>query len=153
MSLQGKVALVTGGGKNLGAQSARELAREGANLALHYNSPKSKDETLRFRDELKGQYNALQVSIHAGDLTTASAVEQLFKDVLAEHRKIDIVVSLALNGLLSNILTCDRSTRWGWSSRNLSPRSQKQNMTRCLRMRCLLISSGASGLTYYEQSQ
>jgi NAD(P)-dependent dehydrogenase (short-subunit alcohol dehydrogenase family) len=39
MSLHGQTALITGGGKNLGAQIAREIADEGANLALYYNSP------------------------------------------------------------------------------------------------------------------
>lgn len=75
------------------AESARELAKDGANLALHYNSPKSKDETLQFRDELVKAHSGIKVSIHVGDLTTAAAVEKLFQDVLTEHKKIDIVVN------------------------------------------------------------
>lgn len=75
------------------AECARELAKDGANLALHYNSPKSKDETLQFRDELVRAHSGIKVSIHAGDLTTAAAVEKLFIEVLAEHKKIDIVVN------------------------------------------------------------
>lgn len=111
MSLKGKVALVTGGGKNLGAgmsshttmyrrhdandgpECARELAREGASLALHYNSPKSKDETVRFSEEITKAYPSIRVSIHAGDLGTAAAVEKLFADVISQHKKIDIVVN------------------------------------------------------------
>jgi NAD(P)-dependent dehydrogenase (short-subunit alcohol dehydrogenase family) len=74
MSLHGQTALITGGGKNLGAQIAREIADEGANLALHYNSPNSKDETMRFRDELVKAHKSIKVSVHAGDLTTGGAV-------------------------------------------------------------------------------
>jgi len=74
--LQGKVALVTGGGKNLGAETARELAKEGVTLAIHYNSAKSKSETETFANEL--QKNGTKVSVHVGDLTTASACEKLF---------------------------------------------------------------------------
>ena len=56
MALDGKVALVTGGVKNLGAQIARELAGAGANLALHYNSVSSKDAASSLQAELRKQY-------------------------------------------------------------------------------------------------
>lgn len=93
MSLQGQSALITGGGKNLGAAIARDLASEGANLALHYNSAKSKDETLRFKEELLKKYNGIKVSIHSGDLTTGTAVAKLFADAVNEHGKLNIVVN------------------------------------------------------------
>lgn len=60
---------------------------------MHYNSPKSKDPTQQFRAELVQAYPSLKISIHAGDLSTAAAVEKLFADVLAEHKKLDIVVN------------------------------------------------------------
>ena len=37
--LQGKVALVTGGSRGIGAASARALATEGANIAISYVAP------------------------------------------------------------------------------------------------------------------
>jgi NAD(P)-dependent dehydrogenase (short-subunit alcohol dehydrogenase family) len=113
MSLKGKVALITGGGKNLGAgrlslivqsrpesltlnpECAKQLAKEGADLALHYNSTKSRDPTLQFRNEVLKAHSGINISVHAGDLGTAAAVEKLFSDVLAEHKKIDIVVNTA----------------------------------------------------------
>lgn len=93
MSLQNQTALITGGGKNLGAAIARDLAREGASLALHYNSPKSKDETVKLADELLKSYPGIKVSVHVGDLTTSAAVEKLFSDALARHGKLNIVVN------------------------------------------------------------
>jgi NAD(P)-dependent dehydrogenase (short-subunit alcohol dehydrogenase family) len=93
MSLQGQTALITGGGKNLGAQIAREIADECVNLALHYNSPSSKDETVRFRDELVKAHPNIKVSIHAGDLTTGAAVSKLFEDAVAEHGQLNIVIN------------------------------------------------------------
>ncbi|KAJ5471458.1 hypothetical protein N7530_008815 [Penicillium desertorum] len=75
-SLSGKVALITGGVKNLGAQSALELAGEGANLALHYHSS---------GDEKEGA--------SLGDLTSAAAVTKLFKDVVRDFAHVDIVVN------------------------------------------------------------
>ena len=93
MSLRGQTALVTGGGKNLGAEIARGLAQEGVNLALHYNSPSSKDGAAKLKDELLSTYKDLIISIHQGDLTTGASVESLFKDAVGQHGKVNIVVN------------------------------------------------------------
>ena len=93
MSLNGKVALITGGAKNLGAQIALELAPLGASLALHYNSAKTKDDALKLRETFKQKYPDTKVAFYAADLTTASAVDQLFEDVSKDFGHIDIVVN------------------------------------------------------------
>lgn len=77
------------------SECARELAKDGANLALHYNSSKSKGPTETVRDELVKEHPEIKVSIHSGDLGTAAAVEQLFKEVLEQQSRIDIVVNTA----------------------------------------------------------
>ncbi|KAJ5701075.1 NAD(P)-binding protein [Penicillium malachiteum] len=93
MSLSEKVALITGGVKNLGAETAKELAAQGANLALHYNSTSSKANAAELEAELKQKYTTSKVAFYQGDLTSASAVEKLFDSVLKEFGKIDIVVN------------------------------------------------------------
>jgi NAD(P)-dependent dehydrogenase (short-subunit alcohol dehydrogenase family) len=93
MALSGKVALVTGGVKNLGADIARELANVGANLALHYNSNSSKADATKLEAELKQKYPSVQVKFYQGDLTTADAVTHLFKAVVADFQKVDIVIN------------------------------------------------------------
>lgn len=93
MSLQGQVALVTGGAKNLGAATARELANSGASLALHYNSPSSKNDAAQLESELKQKHPSVKVAFYQADLTSAGAVEKLFQDVLKDFGKIDIVVN------------------------------------------------------------
>lgn len=93
MALSGKVALVTGGVKNLGADIARELANVGANLALHYNSNSSKESAAKLEAELKQKNPSIQVKFYQGDLTTADAVTGLFKAVVADFKKVDIVVN------------------------------------------------------------
>ncbi|KAL4965492.1 uncharacterized protein BDV14DRAFT_55586 [Aspergillus stella-maris] len=90
MSLSGKVALITGGVKNLGAQIARELGAQGASLALHYNSPSSKPDAEKIEAELKGSVN---VAVYQGDLTSAAAVTKLFEDTKRDFGQIDVVVN------------------------------------------------------------
>lgn len=93
MSLEGKVALITGGAKNLGAQIGRELAGLGANLALHYNSAKSKEEAEKLSKEFASSYPRSTVRFYQADLTTEAAVERLFQSAQADFGKIDIVVN------------------------------------------------------------
>lgn len=93
MALNGKVALITGGVKNLGAESARELAGVGANLALHYNSASSRNSAAELEAELKQKYPNLKVAFYQGDLTSAAAVDKLFDSVLKDFGQIDIVVN------------------------------------------------------------
>ncbi|KAJ5118223.1 hypothetical protein N7448_009937 [Penicillium atrosanguineum] len=93
MVLNGKVALIAGGVKNLGAESARELAEAGADLALHYNSASSKSNAAELETQLKQKYPNLKVAFYQGDLTTAGAVEKLFQSVLKDFGKIDIVIN------------------------------------------------------------
>lgn len=93
MSLQGQVALITGGAKNLGAATARELANAGASLALHYNSPSSKNDAAQLESELKQKHPSIKVAFYQADLTTAGAVEKLFQHTLKDFGKIDIVVN------------------------------------------------------------
>ncbi|KAJ5110520.1 hypothetical protein N7532_001055 [Penicillium argentinense] len=93
MALNGKVALITGGVKNLGAQLARELASIGANLALHYNSESSKTSATELDAELRENYPSVKVAFYQGDLTSAANVDNLFQVVLKDFGKIDIVVN------------------------------------------------------------
>ena len=47
-SLSGKIALVTGGSRGIGAASAKRLAADGATVALSYNSlPDAADAVVR----------------------------------------------------------------------------------------------------------
>jgi len=93
MSLEGQVALITGGAKNLGAQIALELAPLGVQLALHYNSNKTKEDALKLEIQLKHDFPSTKVVFYAADLTTASAVDKLFADVIKDFGKINIIVN------------------------------------------------------------
>lgn len=93
MSLKGKTAIITGGAKNLGADIAKELAALGANLALHYNSAKSKEDATKFEAVLKQKYPGIKFQFYQADLTTEAAVNKLFDSVKKDFGKIDIVIN------------------------------------------------------------
>jgi len=91
-SIQGKVALIAGGAKNLGGLIARDLAAHGAKaIAIHYNSAASQsdaEETLAAIRQAGVQAVALQA-----DLTTAAAMEQFFADAVAAVGRPDIAIN------------------------------------------------------------
>ncbi len=91
-SIQGKVALIAGGAKNLGALIARDLAAHGAKaVAIHYNSAASRADAEATVAAIK-QAGADAVALQ-GDLTTAAAVEKLFADAVAAVGRPDIAIN------------------------------------------------------------
>lgn len=91
-SIKGKVALIAGGGKNLGGLVARDLAAHGAKaVAVHYNSPASAAETEETLAAIRAA-GAEAVAFQA-DLTSASAMEKLFADTVAAVGRPDIAIN------------------------------------------------------------
>ena len=90
-SYSGKRALITGGAKRLGRETAFALGRAGARLAIHYNSSKAPAESLC--EELHA-VGAAAVPIQA-DLSDPAAVEPLFHESWARLGGIDFLVNNA----------------------------------------------------------
>ena len=89
--LIGKVALVTGGSRSIGAATARALADEGADVAISYVASGSKAEAVVSQLEAKGVRAA---AFHA-DQSAAIEVERLVKGVVARFGGLDILVNNA----------------------------------------------------------
>lgn len=86
-----KTALVTGSGIRIGRAIALELARAGFNLALHANRSKGPlEEVAKEVRELGGE-----CSLHLADLSTAEGQDQLAKEVLNAHPRLDALVNNA----------------------------------------------------------
>src|SRR3954463_8105624 len=90
-SLTGKVALITGGSRGIGAASARALAGEGANVAISYVASSDKAEAVVRELKAKG----VEARAFKADQASSTEVEQLVKDVAKAFGRLDILVNNA----------------------------------------------------------
>lgn len=91
MKLKGKVALVTGSSRGIGAALATGLAREGATVVINYlQNKQAAEKVVSMCMELGGDAWAVQA-----DVTSEAQVNELIDEILLEAGKIDIVVNNA----------------------------------------------------------
>jgi 3-oxoacyl-[acyl-carrier protein] reductase len=91
--LTGKVAIVTGAARGIGAAIALKLAEQGANIAFTYVSDSSAEKAAALEKEIIGLgVKAKAFQTNAGDFV---ACETLVNAVLAEFGGIDICVNNA----------------------------------------------------------
>jgi pteridine reductase len=93
--LENRVALVTGSAKRLGRAVALRLAREGADVVIHYHSsPAEARETVSEVEKLGHRAIAL-----AADLGSVSEIHRLFQQTSDHFGRLDILVNNAANFL------------------------------------------------------
>ena len=90
-TLTGKVALVTGGSRGLGAATAQALADLGADVAISYVSSAGKAEAVVEKLKAKG-VRAIAIQSDQADM---AAAKPLVDQVLAQFGKLDILVNNA----------------------------------------------------------
>src|SRR5215469_18650355 len=90
-NLQGKVALVTGASKGIGAGIARELASRGAAVAVNYSGSKAAAEKLVTEIKAVGG-KALAVQ---ADLSNPDSIGPFVEKVARELGPIDVLVNNA----------------------------------------------------------
>lgn len=88
-SLEGKVVLITGAGRGLGAGIARELASRGAAVCINY--ARSSQPALDLVKEIESQ-GGRAFAIKA-DVSKVSEVTRLFDEALAHFGKLHVVMS------------------------------------------------------------
>jgi len=90
--MQGKVVLVTGGAKRVGAAICRRLHAAGAQLAVHYLS--SRQQALELQNELN-ESRPDSIAIFQADLLDQEALKQLVQAVIKRFGKLDVLVNNA----------------------------------------------------------
>jgi len=91
MKLAGKTAIVTGGGRDIGAAAAKKLAAEGANVALSYfESSKGADAVVADITAAGGKAIAVQA-----DLNVQEGVDKLVRATIDNFGSVDVLVNNA----------------------------------------------------------
>jgi len=94
MLLTGKVALVTGGGRGIGASICRVLAREGAAVAINYSASQEKAEAVAAEIRAQGG----QAEIFGADVREAGAAEAMVKSASERFGRLDGIINNAIGG-------------------------------------------------------
>jgi NAD(P)-dependent dehydrogenase (short-subunit alcohol dehydrogenase family) len=89
--LEGRVALVTGGTRGIGAAICHSLATQGATVAAGYSSDKESAEGHLEAIEKTGATG----SIHQGNVGVYEDCQRVVKDVIEQHGRLDILVNNA----------------------------------------------------------
>jgi 3-oxoacyl-[acyl-carrier protein] reductase len=95
LTLKGKVALVTGASRGIGASVARILATRGADIAINYHSKGSRAEKVATDVRAVGR-RALLVQ---ADLTNPDDVVTMIESVRLEYGRLDLLILNASGGL------------------------------------------------------
>jgi len=90
ISLENRVALVTGSGRGIGRAIAKQLAQAGAATIVNDLDGQSLNETVKIITSAGGRASAI-----VGDLTSPSFPEQLINETVSRFGALDIVINNA----------------------------------------------------------
>ena len=100
MQLEGKVALVTGGGTGIGAAVAQRFVAEGAKVVIT-------GRRREMLEEVAGSVPAGSISIFAGDVTEEGNAQKMVEAALALGGKLDVLVNNAAIEINAGVVDMD----------------------------------------------
>ncbi len=95
LNMTGKVALITGASRGIGAVVAKLLADRGADIVLNYRSKGSRAEDVATNIEATGR----RALLAQADITHENDVSAMFQAIAAQFSKLDLLVLNASGGL------------------------------------------------------
>jgi 3-oxoacyl-[acyl-carrier protein] reductase len=93
-SLAGRVVLVTGSSRGIGAAIAESFAKQGAHIIINY--VKSEQKANDFANYLMETYKIDALPIQA-DITNEASVKRLIDEIVEEFDTVDVIVNNALH--------------------------------------------------------
>ena len=90
LRLEGKVAIITGGGGGIGSAAGRIFCEEGAKVALVDREP---DVVRAAEDEIRRRVNGAQVAGFVADLGEERAAEVVVDETIAAFGGLDVLVN------------------------------------------------------------
>ena len=93
MDLNGKVALITGGSRGVGAATALKLARQGCHVAINCN------QTLERAKQIAGECQAIGVKVLVvpGDVSLDRDCRRIVSETIESFGQLDILINNASN--------------------------------------------------------
>ena len=89
-NLNGKVVIITGGGKGIGRETAKLLARQGAHVIITGRSEQELRDTSSFINEQIGP-----CEYYVGDVTKIDDCRRIVENVISQHEHLDILINNA----------------------------------------------------------
>ncbi|WP_371420606.1 SDR family oxidoreductase [Tardiphaga sp.] len=153
MRLQGRTAIITGGGSGIGQASAMLFAQEGAFVALV-----DRDEA-GLKETLAALPDANSASVHVGDVGDGDFAQTVTREIVARRGQLDVLMTSAGFSCSGTVITTtpedwDAVFRtnvggtWLWA-RAAVPQMQKQGNGSIITLASQLAIAGGKGNSAY----
>ncbi len=91
-TVQGRVALVTGGTRGIGAAICHQLADAGADIAAGYW--RGREAAEKFMASMSAEYPG-RISLHEGNIGEPGDCRRVLREVIGQHGRLDVLVNNA----------------------------------------------------------